>query len=478
MLNLDKETRKRLWQQVVDSIESYLEQVDSYPAARRFEPSEIRGGLARFDFRSPVPPQEALSYVVDELTRHQVHTSHPGYYGLFNPQPATMGIYADALVAAFNPQLAAWSHSPFAVELERHLIARLSGLFGYDPSLGDGTFTAGGAEANATALATALNHHFPQLRLKGLRSLASQPVFYVSGEAHHSLTKAAICAGLGMNAVREIPVDSSLKMDVDSLVANIRQDRSSGLAPFMIVATAGSTNSGTIDPLPQIAGIAAGHHMWLHVDAAWGGACALVPELRGLVAGIEQADSITFDCHKWMSVPMGAGMFLTRHGDVLDRTFRVSASYMPGADRDSHLTDPYAHSLQWSRRFIGLKVFLSLAVAGWDGYAEAIGYQMKMGETLRQALTADGWEVVNSTPLPLACFVDGRSPEGRQVDYLEEICRQVIDSGAAWISVTRPNGATPVLRACITNFRTGPEHIQVLMDALARARARAAKVGV
>lgn len=467
---LDPSTRRALWQQVIEAIEDYAQKLDAHRVTPELEPAMIRSLLRRFDFESPVGPREALSFLVENLWRYQTHTPHPRYYGLFNPAPTTMGIAADALVAAFNPQLAAWSHSPLAIEIEQHLVRSLGARFGYDPAQTDGTFASGGMEANHTAVLTALTHAFPQFDRGGTRALAAQPVLYVSAEAHHSFLKAARLCGLGTDAVREIPVVENLQMDAAALASCITKDRSEELAPFMVVATAGTTNSGVVDPIPRLAEIAAQEKLWLHADAAWGGAAALVPELRGLLEGIEHADSITFDAHKWLSVPMGAGIYLTRHPGILDRTFRTAASYMPREALGLDVVDPCMHSIQWSRRSIGLKVFLSLAVAGWDGYAAAIRHMVVMGDGLRTQLAASGWEVVNQTPLPLVCFVDRQSPEGRSGTYLDSIALKVVSSGRAWISTTRLAGTTPVLRACVTNYRTQGKDITALVAALNWAR--------
>ncbi|MGH9902662.1 MAG: pyridoxal phosphate-dependent decarboxylase family protein, partial [Pyrinomonadaceae bacterium] len=411
--------------------------------------------------------------VVAGLREHQVHTTHPRYFGLFNPAPTTMGIAADALVAAFNPQLAAWSHSPFANEVERHLVRAFGGKFGYDPARTDGTFASGGAEANHTALLTALVHAFPDFARKGLRALPAQPVFYVSPESHHSFLKAARLTGLGTDAVREIETDDRLRMNPAALAERIARDEAEGHKPFMIVATVGTTNSGIIDPVAELADIAARRGMWLHADAAWGGAAVLVPELRGLLHGIERADSITFDAHKWLSVPMGAGLYLTRHEEIVDRTFRVANSYMPRESRELNTTDPYAHSMQWSRRFTGLKVFLSLAVAGWEGYIETIRHQVKMGDLMRRELENSGWKIVNRTPLPVVCFVDGADAEGESAGYLEAIARAAVATGETWISTTRlDGGGRPVLRACVTNYLTGDEDVKALAKILDEARRR------
>jgi glutamate/tyrosine decarboxylase-like PLP-dependent enzyme len=472
MLMLDDETRRKLWRRLVEAVETYTTGVGDARVAPELAVEKIREALAHFDFERPVPPLEALDFAVEGLWRWQVHTPHPRYFGLFNPAPTTMGIAGDAVVAAFNPQIAAWSHNPMAAEVEQHLIRAFARRFGFDPARAEGHFTSGGAEANHTALSVAVTRAFPEVGRRGLLALRSQPVLYVSLEAHHSFLKAARLAGLGTEAVREVRVDASLRMIPEDLRARIREDREAGLAPFLVVATVGSTGAGAVDPVADLAQVADEEGgLWLHLDAAWGGAAALVPELRWVLDGSDRADSITFDAHKWLSVPMGAGMLLTRHAGILERTFRVAAGYMPREGAALQMADPYAHSMQWSRRFIGLKVFLSLAVAGWEGYGEAIRHQTAMGERLRERLRGEGWMVVNDTPLPVVCFVDSGA-EGRSPAFLEGIAAEVVGSGEAWISTVALREVGPALRACITNFRTGPEDVDALVAAVGRARER------
>jgi len=471
-LMLDAETRAQLWRKLVEAIEAYPTRLETGRVTPPLEPTRLRALLARFDFSAPVGALEALDFLVEGLWKFQTHTPHPRYYGLFNPAPTTMGIAGDALVAAFNPQLAAWSHSPLAIEIEQHLVRAFGARFGYHPAETDGTFASGGMEANHTAVLTALVQAFPEFSSRGVRALSAQPVLYVSAEAHHSLLKAARLCGLGTDAVRAIAVDDSLRMEPEVLASRIAQERDQGFAPFMVAATAGTTGAGAIDPLPAIAEVAAREKLWLHVDAAWGGAAALVPELRPLLDGIERADSITFDAHKWLSVPMGAGIYLTRHTDILDRTFRVAQTYMPREAAGLDVVDPCMHSIQWSRRAIGLKVFLSLAVAGWEGYATAMRHMVAMGVLLREQLEASGWQVVNRTPLPLCCFIDQRHAEGRSEAYLHAVAMKVVGSGKAWISTTHLAGSVPVLRACITNYRTKADDIAALIAALEEARSQ------
>ena len=471
-LMLDAGARVEVWRKLVEAIEAYATKLESRRVTPPLDPANLRAVLSRFDFSTPVDAIEALDFLVEGLWKFQTHTPHPRYYGLFNPAPTTMGIAGDALVAAFNPQLAAWSHSPLAIEIEQHLVRAFGARFGYDPARTDGTFASGGMEANHTSMLTALVQKYPEFSSRGLRALAAQPVLYVSTEAHHSLLKAARMCGLGTDAVHQIPVDNSLCMDPEALASQIARDRARGEAPFMVAATAGTTSAGAIDPLPVIAEVAAREKLWFHVDAAWGGAAALVPELRPLLDGIERADSITFDAHKWLSVPMGAGIYITRNTDILDRTFRIAQTYMPREAAGLDVIDPYMHSMQWSRRAIGLKVFLSLAVAGWEGYAMAVRHMVAMGALLREQLEASGWQVVNITPLPLCCFVDQRHPEGRSEAHLHKIAMHVVASGKAWISTTRLARSVPVLRACITNYRTEAGDIAALIAALEEARSQ------
>jgi glutamate/tyrosine decarboxylase-like PLP-dependent enzyme len=473
MLMLEAEDRRALWRRLIEAVERYTTEVAAAPVTPPLDVEAIRRELAGFDFARPVDPLAALDFAVDGLWKYQVHVAHPRYFGLFNPAPTTMGIAADALVAAFNPQLAAWSHSPLAVEIEQHLVRAFGERFGLDPARVEGSFTSGGAEANHTALLTAMTRAFPEIARRGLLALRSQPVLYVSPEGHHSFAKAARLCGLGSEAVREVRVDSKLRMLPGDLAARIREDREAGLSPFLVVATAGTTSAGVVDPLEEIAQIADEESLWLHVDAAWGGAAVLVPELRPVLAGIGRASSITFDAHKWLSVPMGAGLYLTRHAGILERTFRVNTGYMPRDAAGLPVVDPYAQSMQWSRRFIGLKVFLSLGVAGWEGYETAVRHQTAMGDRLRGGLRAAGWEVVNETPLPVVCFVD--AGEARPAGFLEGVAREVLASGEAWISTVSLGEAGTALRACITNVRTGPEDVDALIASLGRARQKAEK---
>lgn len=418
--------------------------IASGPIVPTVTPQAIRDYLSlHYDFGKPWDLDELGADVERMLRTWQVHVTHPRYFGLFNPSVTLASVVADTLVAMYNPQLASWRSSPAANEMERHVLAWLADKFGL-PTNTAATFTSGGAEANLSGVVVALTRTYPDYGEYGLRCLRATPTIYLSGEAHHSFNKIAHITGLGRKALRTVATDCDLRMDLADLARRVAEDRKSGLAPFLVVGAAGTTAAGAIDPLPELARFCRSEGLWLHVDAAWGGAAILSPELKGHLAGIEAADSITCDAHKWFSVPMGAGMFFCRHPETVAEAFHAKTSYMPGpADSTA---DPYTTSMQWSRRFIGLKLFLALAHRGEAGYVEMIEHQTRMGHVLRKSLQDSGWRIVNTTPLPLVCFTRARLDAAKFVAALQE--RQI-----AWMSEVRLHGV-PVVRACITSFRT------------------------
>jgi len=325
----------------------------------------FRKEIAGFDFRTPRPLGELLEWTIAKMEHGLVHVTHPRYFGLFNPAPTFPSQCADRIAAAFNPQLATATTSPAAVEIEAHVIRAVAYRAGF-PAEASGHFTTAGSEANYTALICALTRSNHRFATEGARCFQGPPVFYASRESHLAWLKIAHQAGIGRSAVRLVATDGCGRMDANALKRTLDSDCDRGCVPIMIAATAGTTNAGMIDPLVACAEIARSHGLWYHVDAAWGGALIASDTLRGALKGIEQADSITIDAHKWFATTMGCGMFLTRHTSVLSSAFQVSTTFMP-SNVPNH--DPYVMTVQWSRRFLGLRLFLSLAAAGWVGKA-------------------------------------------------------------------------------------------------------------
>ena len=451
---------------LAEAIERYDLELDRLQVAPNVSPAEIRAHLDAYTFDDAIPLAELVEQVASMLHQWSLHVTHPRYFGLFNPTARRAGVYADALTALYNPQLAAWPHAPIANEIERHVLARFMRAFGLDPESGIANFTTGGQEANQTAVTVALTRAFEDYGERGVRALDGQPVLYVSGEAHHSFLKIAHQSGIGRESVRHVRVDDRLRMDPGDLQRQLDSDRARGHLPFMIVATAGTTAAGAIDPLPELAAIAAEQRLWLHVDAAWGGGAIVAPGLRGHLAGIEQADSITCDAHKWLSVPVGAGMFFCRHREPTRQAFRVEASsYVPPAVPDT--LDAYVTSIQWSRRFIGLKLFMVLAELGWGGLGQMIESQARNAELLRIRLVERGWRIVNDSPLAVVCFTHPRIDSGAITAV--QVVDGVVSAGRAWISQVRLDQSTVAIRACITSHRTTAADLDILVDELDRA---------
>lgn len=333
-MDLDRDTRRSLSERVANLVERHTHEISQLPVAPQVTPNDIRDRLSSYDLEAPISPVAAVEDVAEMLTEATVHTSHPRYFGLFNPAPTFMGMLGDQLTAAFNPQLAVWSHAPAANEIERYLLEFFGRRVGFEATEVCGSFTTGGAEANLTAVLVALARRFPEAGERGVRDLDGQPTFYASEQSHLAWLKIAHACGLGRAAVKLVPVGKDLALDVDALNDAIERDRHAGQIPFLVAATAGTTSAGVIDPLNAIADVCRTNDLFFHVDAAWGGATVLSDRLRPLLKGIERADSVTIDAHKWLSIPMGAGMFLTRDAEALATAFRVSTSYMPSSSQD------------------------------------------------------------------------------------------------------------------------------------------------
>ena len=439
---------------VFDELQTAVAKLESEiangPIVPAVTPPEIRRHLERYDFARPLPLDDVVTDVETMLRSWQVHVTHPRYFGLFNPSVTAASVVGDTLTAMYNPQLATWRTSPAANEIERHTLGWLTRKFGL-PADTAASFTSGGAEANLSAVTVALTRRFPAYGTGGARRLPASPTLYLTAESHHSFGKIAHLTGIGREAIRLVATDARLTMDVVDLARRVAEDRRDGFAPFMVVGTAGTTGAGAIDPLPELGRFCAAEDLWFHVDAAWGGAAIVSPRLRGHLDGIAAADSITCDAHKWFSVPMAAGMFFCRHPESVAETFRAETSYMPGKTAGP-VVDPYTTSVQWSRRFIGLKLFVALAHHGEAGYVAMIEEQARLGDVLRASLARAGWRLVNTTPLPVVCFTRDGLDTGA---FLAALYRRQI----AWMSEVRLAGGAPVLRACVTSVRASESDI-------------------
>ena len=336
--------------------------------------------MERFSFAEPRPLDAILTDVAVMTHRWTLHSTHPRYFGLFNPHVYEVGIWGDALAALYNPHVGGWWHAPAACEIERHMLHFFACAMGWDVDEMAAHFTTGWSEANQTAVLAAIAlHHGDSLR-EGLTKSGARPAVYVSR--------------------REPPLLS------------------------MVVGITGNTAGGAIDALPELAALARREGLWFHVNAAWGGSALVSPSLGVHLRGVELADSVTWDAHKWLSVPLEAGMFFCKHREPLTHMFDIETGYVPeGVEGEDDL---YRVSIQWSRRHIGLKVFCTIAALGADGLRRMIEHQATMGDVLRAKLVERGWIIVNSSVLPVVCFhapacrrrtVLGRRPGSPRVQW-------------------------------------------------------------
>jgi glutamate/tyrosine decarboxylase-like PLP-dependent enzyme len=490
--DFSSDERRELGYRLIDRIDQYFSSLNN----RAVQPPANERTVSHQPRPLPELGSDA-ALVLDDLCREMIdkgfHIPAANYFGLMNPTPTYMAVLADALVSALNPQLASLARSQFASTLEAETIGWIASRFGWhkpasvpdalaplalpappDAILCDGTFTSGGNEANFTALALAISHHFPNAIEDGIATIGARPVFYASAESHHSLEKSAGLLGLGRKALRRIPANHSLRLDTARLILQIEADYACGFVPFCIVATAGTTSSGAIDDINALASIAERYGLWLHVDGAYGAAAAFSDKYRGLLSGIERADSITVDPHKWLSMPFAAGVILTRHPAMLERTFSVASPYMPRAARAS-MIDNFKVSAQWSRRMNSLKLWLTLRVHGRMAYEEMIERQMQLASDMRMWFeSSTHFDLTAPQTLPILNFRLRGIDEDNAVEveaahqaFIEEFNRD----GHYWISRTHVHGKS-VLRMMIISYLSTAENLAGLQHALQAAAER------
>ena len=463
---LDSESRRQLGYRLIDHINHYFESLPT----RAVQLPEHERSFAELRDALPEMGADALRVLDDvclEMIDKGFHVPSANYFGLMNPTPTYIGVLAETLVAALNPQLATLARSQLASKIEQETVRWIGERVGWDRSFG-GTFTSGGNEANFSALALALTWTFPGAMEEGVQSIQSRPTIYSSSEAHHSLDKSAGLLGLGRNAVRRVSVNKRIQIDVAQLDRAIREDRAAGKIPFCVVATAGTTNSGAIDDLPEVAQVCREHNLWLHVDGAYGAAAIFSTRHRDLVRGIELADSITIDPHKWLAMPFAAGVVLTSHPELLKATFGVVTPYMPKANVPLP-PDNFAISTQWTRRMNSLKLWLTFRIHGREAYEQHIDRQIQLAHWFIDKIgKSDDFEFFAASMLPIFNLRLKNPHPGDQGASLQAIVDQVTRDGKQWLSTTRVNGET-VIRVMIISYLTEQRHLEELLERLHQA---------
>jgi glutamate/tyrosine decarboxylase-like PLP-dependent enzyme len=452
-------TRERIGAWLEAELSRAALRCQSGPVTPTIDMERFRAELAEYRFEEPVALERALAWTLGCMQGGIVQMSNPRYFGLFNPGASFPAQCADRIAATFNPQLASSASSPVPVALEAHVIRAVADRAGLPPSAG-GHFATGGSEANYTSLICALTRAHPDFARDGVLAFGGPVAFYTSRECHIAWLKIAHMAGVGRAALRLVDTDGAGRMSINALERAIAADRAAGVTPVMVVATAGTTGGGMIDPLVECAELAARESLWYHVDAAWGGGALASEQLRGLLHGIEHCDSLTLDAHKWFATTMGCALFVTRHPGLLSQAFHASTSFMPSSISG---LDPYLNSVQWSRRFLGLRLFLALAAAGWQGMGAHVERAVEVIARIKAALLQAGWRIANDSPLAV---LDAVPPQ--KLGEVRALVKRVVASGRAWVAPTTFEGED-VVRICATHGETNEADIEALLAALNEA---------
>jgi glutamate/tyrosine decarboxylase-like PLP-dependent enzyme len=357
-----------------------------------------------------------------------------------------------------------------ASKIEHETVRWMAERVGWAAKESGGTFTSGGNEANFSGLALALAAHFPQSVNEGVAAIGARPVLYASAESHHSLDKSAGLLGIGRSAVRRVAIDSRLHMRMDALEKWIDEDVRAGHRPFCVVATAGTTNSGAVDDIEAIADVCARRKLWLHVDGAYGAAAVFSDKHRDVVKGIERADSITIDPHKWLAMPFAAGVILTQRPETLAQAFEVTTPYMPRSANAS-LVDNFKISTQWSRRMNSLKLWLTLRVHGRAAYEELIDRQLRLARGFAEWVRgSELYELVAEPDLTIVNLrVKATGDEAATAAANAAVVEAVTRDGSRWISETKVAGRS-VIRMMVISYLTDEANLRPLQEALTAAR--------
>jgi aromatic-L-amino-acid decarboxylase len=470
---------RRAARKVAGLVADYLERLESYDVAPRLEPGSVRARLPAAPPERPEPLEAILRDYAELIEPNVTHWQSPGFMAYFPSVASGPGILGEWLATGLNSNVMFWKNAPASTELEERVVEWLRRMLGL-PGVFDGMLTDTASISTLLALVAA-REAIPGLasRDEGLagRPGLSRLRFYASTEAHMSVDKAAVVIGVGRAGLRRVEVDDEFRMRPDALARAIEEDRRGGWLPFCVVGTLGTTSSTSIDPAGAIADICARERLWLHLDAAYGGAAAVDPGHRALFAGWERADSIVFNPHKWLFTPFDASLLLFRRPELFREAFCVVPEYL----RASVVEGVHNYSefgVQQGRRFRALKLWMLIRYFGVEGIAARIREHCRLAGELAAWIDRDpDWERLAPVPLATVCFRyrparlvprDDRATAERLDRWNAAILEQVNRGGRFYLSGTRLRDRL-ALRVALGNPRTEPRHVTACWEALNRA---------
>jgi aromatic-L-amino-acid decarboxylase len=478
--DMGREEFRRFGHELIDWISDYFDHLEDLPVLAQIDPGDLKAQLPS----SPPEQGEPMEQIIADVDRLIVpaltHWSHPSFFAYFATSTSAPGIFGELLSAAFDNKAMLWRTSPASTELEEVTLDWLRQMMGLDPGL-SGIIYDTASVSSMHAIASAREGVELRIREEGMSGRPDLPLLrvYVSEQSHSSIEKGVITLGLGQRAVCKIPTDSDFCMDAKALERAIEEDKRNGIVPFCVVATVGTTSTSSIDPVPEIIQVCEKHPLWLHVDAAYAGSAAVVPELRYILNGCERADSLAVNPHKWLFTPFDLSVLYCRHMDLLRRAFSLVPEYLRTPEQEK-VRSGSDYGIQLGRRFRALKLWMIIRYFGHQGLAARIREHCRLAKMFASwAEESPDWELLAPVPLALVCFracptLAGDTDETRakRLDILNEaIMHGVNATGRALLSHTRLNGKL-TLRLSIGNIRTTEKQVGQVWDLLNEQLAR------
>lgn len=461
--DIDPEEFRRHAHRVADWIADYLADPERFPVLPAIRPGELRARLPD----GPPPCGESMDAILDDFERlipgATTHWNHPGFFAYFAVTGSGPGILGEMLAAALNVNAMVWRSGPAATELEEVTLGWLRDLLGLSPEF-DGVINDTASSSTLYALAAAREAAEDlEVRQRGLAGRPDVPALrvYCSEEAHSSIDKAVLTLGLGLSGIRRVATDGALRMDVGALESAIAEDRASGARPLAVVATVGTTSTTAVDPVARIAEVCRREGLWLHVDAAYGGAAALTSELAWVMDGVTDADSVVVNPHKWLFVPLDCSALYVRRPAVLRRAFSLVPAYLETDEPEARSLMDYGVAL--GRRFRALKLWFVLRFFGSDGMGARIREHVRLAGSFREWVD-ESPDFERLAPAELSVVVFRYQPPAvSSEDVLERLNRELLQavnaSGEVFLSHTSVRGRY-ALRLAVGNLRTRERHVR------------------
>ena len=453
-LELSPEEMRRFGYRVVDLLADHFARMSDGPVGAKANPETLRALLAGMPGNAPSDPHELLARLERDVFPNNLHVDHPRFFA-FVPGPNNfISTMADTLASGFNVFNGTWLGGSAAAALELEVVGWFCRWCGF-PEAAGGLFVSGGSVANITGLLAA-RHAVLRDRIEGA-------TVYFSDQTHSSIERALRIIGFAPEQMRKLPADAQFRLPMSNISAAIAADRAAGLRPFCVIANAGTTNTGAIDPLPDLGELCAKEELWLHVDGAFGAAAVLSDRGRDALRGLERADSISLDPHKWLFQSFECGCVLVRDAVLLKAAFQIMPDYLRDVHRATDDVNFCDYGIQLTRSFRALKVWLSLQTFGLDAFRAAIDRGFELAEFAEEQLRArDGWEILSPAGMATICFRFGQDDAVQTM-----LVEKMMQDGFALLTSTKL-GSAVALRLCTINPRTTKQDIEQTIDRLDR----------